>query len=125
MLGTGARLVLFYLGYGYLVFLGWAAVISTTDRSHQPIDGTRVRRRATAAAAVGLLHPAFAFAVWDIARTVGRRVPDGGSESTDRRCLVAACASVAIAALVIMSHLHQFQDTPVLSGVREALWFDR
>ena len=56
MPGLTEQLLMYYLGVGFAVVLAWAAALP--NRQLDPDDSRRYLRRATAAAIVGLAHPA-------------------------------------------------------------------
>ena len=73
MPGLTQQLLMYYLGVGFAVLLAWAAALP--NRQLDPDDAHRYLRRATAAAIVGLAHPALALAARDIVGQVGLDLP--------------------------------------------------
>ena len=120
MLGTETYLALFYLGFGFVIFLGWAAIADELNKSLEPSSRARLRRLAVALAVGGVVHPALALAGRDIAGQLGRTdgPRDPLAERTIRIANWGVVAALGITALVISSHLKQFEDLPVLREVR-------
>lgn len=68
MLPSDATLALWYLGVGYLAFLGWAAIVHDLVNSAVGTTPRRTRPIALACVVAGVLHPAFALAAYDVTR---------------------------------------------------------
>ena len=103
MLGTDISLVLYYLGGGFVIFLGWAAVAGEPDRAIGPRPRARLHQLALGLAVAGLLHPAFALAGRDLAVQLGRTegVHDKRSPATVRLTTIGLVVSIAAGALVL------------------------
>lgn len=68
MLPSEATLALWYLGVGYLAFLGWAAMVHDLVNSEVGTTPRRTRPVAVACVVAGAFHPAFALAAYDVTR---------------------------------------------------------
>lgn len=97
MPGTTETLLIYYLGLGFVILLGWAAALPT--RQLDEATARRYIRAATIAAVVGLLHPAIALSARDIIGQVGVELPDGNPTLRHRR----QRAATVINALTIAS----------------------
>lgn len=103
MLGTDISLVLYYLGGGFVIFLGWAAVAGEPDRATRPRPRARLHQLALGLAVAGLLHPGFALAGRDLAVQLGRTegVRDQRSPTTVRLTTIGLVVSTAAGALFL------------------------
>lgn len=125
MLTTETFLALYYLGYGFVIFLGWACL---TDSSSGPLTSARtrrLRRGVIGLAVLGVVHPAFALAGRDLASQLGR--PDGppppGAAVTELVSTWGVAVSCTLAAGVIASRLSVFDEAPFLRQVGAGLPF--
>ncbi len=69
MLSTQVLLVIYYLGFGYAIFLGWAGIafeVLLNARSEE--KRARLRRIGRALLVIGVAHPALAFTGRDVVR---------------------------------------------------------
>lgn len=125
MLSTETFLALYYLGYGFVIFLGWACIVDASGAPGEPSRRDRLHRLAVGLAIVGVLHPAFALAGRDIAVQLGRS--DGLSDPNAARTLRATnwglALGVAVAALIITSQVDSFEDAPGFRRIRTGLPF--
>ena len=124
MLSTETFLAVYYIGFGFVIFLGWACV---TDTSGSPPDHgrrNRLHRLAVGLAILGVLHPALALAGRDIAAEMGRS--DLSDPRAPRTLLVTnwgLALAVAVAALIIASQITALEDAPVVRQIRTGLPF--
>ena len=118
MLSTETFLAFYYLGFGFVIFLGWACLTEITD-------AVRIRRLAVALALAGVLHPALALAGRDLAGQPGRAgaYPDAGALATVRTTTWALVVALGVAALVVASQLGPLENLPILRQVRSGLPF--
>lgn len=73
MLSGPINLLLYYVGFGYVLCLSWVAVMSDAMKPEPP----RWTRRATVVLQViGIAHPAAAVAAWDLRRELERNRGD-------------------------------------------------
>jgi hypothetical protein len=72
--GLTETVLMYYLGGGFVILLGWAAC--HPDRQLDDTTARRYLRWTTIAGFVGLLHPALALAAKDIMRQVHLELPD-------------------------------------------------
>lgn len=103
MLSFSGRLAVLYFGFAYIGFLVWIAVseqllTSRTTRWRQPTLFALV--------AVGVAHPVFALAAWDLARQAETH-DDSGRRATgvERAGLAAATVSSAVAGGLLLFEL--------------------
>ena len=92
MLGITETLLVYYLGFGFVVFLGWATF--HPDRQLEEPQARRYLRRATIAAVVGIIHPAVPLAARDIIGQVGMDVPDDNPDLHRRHARATTAANV-------------------------------
>lgn len=125
VLGTETLLLMFYLGFGFVILLGWAAIADELNRPLTSAARIRFRRLALVFAVAGLLHPAFALAGRDVAAQLARAdgPTDPGADRVVQITNWAVVAAVGLAALVIVSHLQRFEDFPVMREIRDGLPF--
>lgn len=125
MLSTETFLVLYYLGYGFVIFLGWACIVDASGAPSEPSRRIWLHRLAVGLAIVGVLHPALALAGRDIAVELGRS--DGLSDPKAPRTLRvtnwALAFGVAGAVLIIASQLDPLEDAPIFRQIRTGLPF--
>jgi hypothetical protein len=125
VLGTQANLALYYLGFGFVIVLGWAAIADELNKTLEPAARTRMHRLAVGLALAGLVHPAFALAGRDIAGQLGRA--DGPIDPMAGRAVKittwGVVAAMCVVAVVIASHLGRFDDAPILQDIRDGLPF--
>lgn len=108
MLGRTGVVVMYYLGFGFIIFLGWAAC--HPDRA---LDAAAVRhylRWTSVTAVVGILHPALALATRDLVSQVGLELPNNDDILTARHhratTVVNACLALsAIPAAILAATL--------------------
>lgn len=74
MLGNTQKLLVYYLGGGFVVLLGWGACVP--DRQLDSHRARRYLRWAAIAAVAGLLQPAVTLAARDIVAQVGIDIPE-------------------------------------------------
>ena len=106
MLGTTETLLVYYLGLGFVVLLGWAAC--QPDHHLEEPQARRYLRRATLAAILGVIHPAVPLAARDIVGQVGIDLPDTNPDLRRQHARATACANVlaivsAIPALALLA----------------------
>lgn len=106
MLGTTETLLVYYLGLGFVVLLGWAACLP--DRQLEEPQARRYLRRSTVAAIIGIIHPAVPLAARDIIGQVGIDVPDNNPDLRRRHARATAFVNVlaivsAIPALALLA----------------------
>jgi hypothetical protein len=103
MLGRTGVVLMYYLGFGFTILLGWAAC--HPDRALDPAAVRRYLRWTSVAAVVGILHPAIALASRDILSQVGLELPNNDDTLTTRHhrattivntCLVLSVIPTAI-----------------------------
>ncbi|MGH9210251.1 MAG: hypothetical protein ACRD2C_06155 [Acidimicrobiales bacterium] len=83
MLGTSEIVVVYYLGFGYVILLGWAAC--HPDHQLDVPSAVRYLRRSVLVAVVGLLHPALTLAARDIIGQGGVELPDEDRDLVHRQ----------------------------------------
>jgi len=91
------NLLLYYIGFGYVLFLVWAMILSDAVKSEPP---PWTHTATTVLQIVGIAHPAAALGAWDLRRELSRnrgdiQTPRGGVPVT-------VIVSVVIAAAVIV-----------------------
>lgn len=125
VLNTEIFVAVYYLGFGFLIFLGWMCIL---DASGPPVDQVRrnrLHRLAVGLATVGLVHPAFALAGRDLAAQLGR--VDGPynpkAASTLRITTWGLAVALTVAVLVVAAQLGPLGDAPVFRQIRSALPF--
>lgn len=125
MLGTETALALYYVGFGFVIFLGWAAIADELNRTVEPVRRNKLYRLAVGLALAGVLHPGFALAGRDIAVQLGRvdGPPDPGGDRTIRVANWGVVVALSLVALVLASHLGRFEDVPVFRQIRAGLPF--
>jgi hypothetical protein len=74
LLGTTEKVLLYYLGLGFTIFLGWGVFVPLGRLD--VAAARRYLRWSTVAAVVGLLHPALPLAARDIVGQVGVEQPE-------------------------------------------------
>jgi uncharacterized membrane protein YbhN (UPF0104 family) len=122
VLGTDALLALYYLGFGFAVFLCWAIVADRlNDDLDQPLRD-RLTRRAGAVAVLGIFHPAVSLAARDILKQVGE---EGELPAVARVVDAMSVVGVIAAVAVIAAHMARFHDAPGLQSLRSMLPFER
>lgn len=125
MLSTETFLAVYYLGYGFVIFLGWACLADTSDGPGGPNRRDRLHRLARSLVVVGVLHPAAALAARDIAAQLTR--PEGPHDPRVSRTIRATngglALALAVAAVVVTSQLGPFEDAPVFRQVGAGLPF--
>ncbi len=95
MRNASLNLTLYYGGFGLVLFLAWAAVMSDLVEGDPP---RWTYAATTALRVVGVLHPVAAIAAWDLRHQQALR--RSGSEPVDREAPMLAFASLAIAVIV-------------------------
>lgn len=123
MLNTEAFLLIYYVGYGFVIFLGWMCVTDPTGRA---VDARRRRglhRLALGLAVAGVIHPVFALAGRDIGRQLGLTdgLPDPQAAQTVQLASLGLAVGLSLLAAVIVSQLAPFEDVPVFRQIREGL----
>ncbi|HMG40468.1 MAG TPA: hypothetical protein VK611_04035 [Acidimicrobiales bacterium] len=110
MAGTTTTLIAYYLGLGFVIFLGWAAAVP--DRRLDGPTARRYLRWTTVTAVVGLLHPALALGARDIVGQVGIEMPDDDptlhrhqQRAARTTNAIAVVSAIPAAALVIATGL--------------------
>lgn len=125
MLNTESFVALYYLGFGFVIFLGWACIPDASDGRVDSVRRNRLHSLAVGLAVVGVVHPAFALAGRDVAAQLSR--PDGphdpGAPGTVRVTTSGLAVALSVAAIVIASQLGPFEDAPVLRQIRTGLPF--
>ena len=123
MLGTATVLAFYYLGFGFVAFLGWACVTDSSGRALGPVRAKRLHRLARGLAVVGLLHPALALAGRDLATQLrdADGPPDPRARTTVRLTGWATVVAVGLAALVVLGQLGTFETLPGLGRIGAAL----
>lgn len=102
MLPTEAALVMYYLGLGYLIFLGWAGVMVDVTLG-ATLSRPAARRLARGMSVVGVVHPALALAGVDVARQLQRQTEaDTDDTATAQLAYVCLAVATALAAIVIV-----------------------
>ena len=103
MLPAEPALVLYVVGVGYLAMLAWAGAIH--DLIGEPRRLRRLRRFVVRSILLGVAHPGFALAAWDIARQLGNHDDDGGDDArfARRAAAVALGAAAASGAAVVVA----------------------
>lgn len=115
-------LAIYYLGLGFVAFLGWAGIAAALN---EPLDNggrTAWRRVSITLAVVGLLHPAVAFAARDIAIQVDRD-DDGGHDASTRHLRLAnwcAILSLVIAGALILTQMRGTGAGSAMQALRQA-----
>ena len=103
MFASKATLALYYFGAAYLVMLAWAVVLHDHINDSSDAGRARTTRRATAFLVVGIVHPAFALAAWDLARQLnvaGDGDEVGSSGRVGRFAPIVAAVSAAAAGMI-------------------------
>jgi hypothetical protein len=103
MLGQTGVVLMYYLGFGFAVLLGWAACVP--DRALDAAAGRRYLRWTTVAAVVGILHPAIALAARDIIGQVGVELPNDDALTTRQHrvtTIVNACLALSLVPTAIV-----------------------
>jgi hypothetical protein len=102
-MSTQEALLIFYFGFGFCIFLGWAGFVGD-EINPQMIALRRVRydRGARLLAVVGLLHPGLALCGLDVARQLARleEEPSARSGATLRSAGLGVVISLVVAAAV-------------------------
>ena len=107
-MSTQEALLVFYFGFGFCIFLGWAGFVGD-EINHEMTATRRVRydRTARLLAVVGLLHPGFALCGLDVARQLAQleETPSDHTHTTLRTAGwgVAISLVVAVALFVVVS----------------------
>jgi hypothetical protein len=105
MLGRTGVVLMYYLGFGFIILLGWAAC--HPDRALDPAAVRRYLRWTGVTAVVGILHPAIALATRDIVSQVGLELPNDDTLITRHNrvtAVVNACLALSlIAAAIVLS----------------------
>lgn len=92
---TATTVAIYYLGFGFVIFLGWACIALEPLASPGADRRRRLHRLAVALSVAGVLHPALALAGRDIAAQLGRA--DGPHDPRARRTLLVTSSALAIA----------------------------
>jgi hypothetical protein len=98
MLGPSETLLMYYLGFGFVILLGWA--VAHPDRALDSDVARRGLRSATLAAVAGILHPALALAARDIVAQIGQELPAEPSLATTHRRATATANACTVLSLV-------------------------
>jgi hypothetical protein len=95
---VAVNLLLYYLGFGFVLLLAWAAVLyDAVRREPQPSTTLAVR----ALRVLGIVHPAAAIAAWDLRRELAR---DGAADGAPAgRFPLEVAASLVVAAAVVVA----------------------
>jgi hypothetical protein len=91
------NLLLYYVGFGFVLLLAWAGVLSDAIRTEPP---RRTRTEMTVLRVLGIVHPAAALAAWDIRRELDRDRTSVAASSGGFPVEVAA--SLVIATIVVL-----------------------
>jgi hypothetical protein len=101
LLSTDAQLVVYYLGFGFVALLGWAAIAEDLTKPFDQPRGARWNRASAVLAFAALAHPVLALIARDIAIQVAR-------DDEDRRQpspfvdLATVCAAAGVVAAVVV-----------------------
>ncbi|MGQ0617800.1 MAG: hypothetical protein ACT4PW_12555 [Acidimicrobiia bacterium] len=109
MLSATHRLLLFYLGFGYVVLFGWAALAADVLYAPTPEARRRPERIGRLLVLAGLAHPALVLAGRDIirqARQADAGPEDGPASATATGKVDAALAASLTVAGVVLALLH-------------------
>lgn len=98
MLGPTEIVLIYYLGFGFVILLGWAAC--HPDRLLDTDGARRYLRRAALAAVAGIVHPAIALAARDLIGQVGHELPTGQDIATTHRRVATTANACAVLSLV-------------------------
>ena len=122
VLSQEAFLTIYYLGYGFVIFLAWVCITGTPNR---PADHHRRRVLQRLAAVAGVLHPALALTGRDIAAQLAATdgQPDPNADRITGLTNLGLAVSLVLAALVIASHFRTFEDVAVFGHIRDRLPF--
>jgi hypothetical protein len=102
LLSTEARLAVYYLGFGFVALLGWAAIAQDLSRAFDQSRRQRWDRLSAVLSVAGLVHPALPVIGLDIARQAARDEQDNVPPSRFiTLAMVCAVASVGVAGVVI------------------------
>ena len=97
MHASSINLVLYYLGFGYVLFLVWGTVLSDAVKSEPP--GWTVAATTTLMV-IGIVHPAAALAAWDLRRELKRGPGDAAGAA---RPPLGVVLSIAVAVAVVVA----------------------
>jgi hypothetical protein len=103
LLSTESSLILYYLGFGFVALLGWAAIAGDLNRPFDDARSTAWNRAATVLAVVGLCHPALPLIARDIARQAARREEETLASRQVTLAVVCAVLSFVIAGVVVVT----------------------
>ena len=98
MLSPSTNLLLYYLGFGYVLFLMWGIVLVDAVKSDPP---RWIGLATTTLLLIGILHPAAALAAWDLRRY---REPSSGRVTTGAGLpALVVILSIAVAGAVVIT----------------------
>lgn len=125
MLNTGTFLALYYLGYGFVIALGWLCIPDPSGRAIDPEGRNRLHRLAIGLALVGVIHPVLALAGRDVAVQLSRSEGpfDPRASTTVRVTSWGLWVALGLALLVVASQLGPFDGVPVFREIRAGLPF--
>jgi hypothetical protein len=95
---ASVNLVLYYVGFGYVLLLVWAALLSDVVATRR---SPRIRGWVTALRVLGLAHPAAALGAWDLRRELQRSPDDHTTPPTGLPLDVAASFLIATAVIIL------------------------
>ncbi len=123
---TEAFLFIYYVGYGFVIFLLWMCVTDPSGRAVGPRRRRRLHRLALGLAAAGVIHPVLALAGRDIGQQLGRAegLPDPEAARTVRLTNWGLALGLSTLALVVISQLGAFEAVPVFRQIREGLPYE-
>ena len=123
VLNTETFLFLYYLGLGFMLFLGWMCLAEPFERAADPERRRSLRRVAVGLAVAGVLHPVLALAARDLSRQLqpfeGPADPEiAGTVRLTNRALAAALTLLTV---VFLSQLTPLAEAPGLRQIGEVL----
>ena len=123
MLNTETFLFLYYLGLGFVLFLGWMCLAEPFERAADAERRRALRRVAVGLAVAGVLHPVLALAARDLS---GQLQPfegpaDPETTRTVRLTTQALIVALLLLTVVFLSQLTPLADVPGLRQIGEVL----
>lgn len=120
---TETFLFIYYLGCGFVIFLGWMCVADPRTVSLGRRRG--LRRLAVGLAVAGVLHPVLALAGRDIGVQLRLAEPtDPEAVRTVRIADRGVAAALVVLAAVLLSQLGPLEGVPLLRHIRAGLPYD-
>lgn len=98
MFSAPVNLLLYYIGFGYVLFLAWGIIDFDASKPHPP---PWTRTVTTILLIAGFAHPAAALAAWDLRRQLARDRSDPNARPAVSLILIVVSVVIATAVVIV------------------------